>query len=366
MRNRQSMARYAALPTILVLGVALGYAISIATGLAPSYIPLVSAFVGLLVAFMSPLWQALTLNAPKLNVEINAIKRKVCETALVQIKDDTDLQYLIPPDEDSDEESWISRSARTSSKSGVTLPQLEELLAKVKQDFRELPARIEELRRTRDKLSDKIATSPTSAIPKYEFDRMNVLRPFVEYEGEPGPVHFYALQKKYEELIKVKERRRKALEAHLSNAEGRVEVIKNNLINSQSYFQVSASLFNSGRSSAAIKAPALLRISIGEGNYVDLRLSLKDYESKSDIPANGTRTVIFESSEISALPEEDRKLINSHWGQPVTAKLYLEDIREKIHSSNTIAFAEGVYQKMIYDRLAVAAGAEPKRTVRRR
>ena len=45
-----------------------------------------------------------------------------------------------------------------------------------------------------------------------------------------------------------------------------------------------------------------------------LKLSLKDFENKSEISANGTRIAVFESLEISSLPEEDRTLINTYWG----------------------------------------------------
>ena len=82
---------------------------------------------------------------------------------------------------------------------------------------------------------------------------------------------------------------------------------------------------------------------------------MKDFENKSEISANGTRIVVFESPEISGFPEEDRRLINTYWGQSVSARLYLEDIHARAYGSNRIAFAEGLYQKIIYDRLAQVA-----------
>src|SRR5260370_271191 len=145
------------------------------------------------------------------------------------------------------------------------------------------------------------------------------------------------------------------LQAGLPAAERRVELLRTELIGNRSFFTVSASLINSGRSNTAVKVPALLRVSIGEGNYIDLKLTLKDFENKSEISANGTRIVVFESSEVSSLPEEDRKLINTYWGQSVSSRLLLEDIHSHAYASNTIAFAEGLYQKIIYDRLAHAA-----------
>jgi hypothetical protein len=94
----------------------------------------------------------------------------------------------------------------------------------------------------------------------------------------------------------------------------------------------------------------------GLGYMISLRSGVNpSYVPLVEISANGTRIVIFESSEVSSLPEEDRKLINTYWGQSVSSRLYLEDIHSKIYLSNTIAFAEGLYQKIIYDRLARAA-----------
>jgi len=59
----------------------------------------------------------------------------------------------------------------------------------------------------------------------------------------------------------------------------------------------------------------------------------------SEIGSQSTRIATFVSSEISALLENDRKLINTYWGQNVS----------------TILYAERLYQKLIYDRLSTIA-----------
>lgn len=132
-------------------------------------------------------------------------------------------------------------------------------------------------------------------------------------------------------------------------------MIRKELIDYRSFFTVSVSLINSGRTNTAIKVLGLLRVSIREGNYVDIKSILRDFKNKSKISVNGTLIVTFDSPEISSLHEEDRKLINTYWGQSVSSRLFIEDINSRIYKSNTIAFAEGLYQKIIYDRLAQEA-----------
>jgi hypothetical protein len=184
------------------------------------------------------------------------------------------------------------------------------------------------------------------------------LGPEIEYNAaEPGKT-LEEFRNVYQKRLEEFEKRYADLQANLPAAVRKMELIRKELIDTRSFFTVSASLINSGRFNTAIKVPALLRVSIGEGNYIDLKLNLKDFENKSEISASGTRIVVFESPEVSSFPEEDRKLINTYWGQSVSSRLLLEDIHSQIYTSNAIAFAEGLYQKIIYDRLARAASTE--------
>ena len=130
------------------------------------------------------------------------------------------------------------------------------------------------------------------------------------------------------------------------------------LLAKRSFFTISAVMNNAGNATTSIKQPALLRIYIGIGNYVDLKLLLQDYQKFAEIRAHGTQIVKFRSEEISTLPVSDQKLINTYWGQSVHAILFIEDISRSTHSSNRIAFSEGLYQKIIYDRLAAEASTK--------
>lgn len=362
MKTENQIRQYLIILTAFVLGTGLGYLISYLSGLRPSLIPLASSILGLLVAFSVPMWQALFVNAPSLSVEISAIKRTISDSALIILEDYPELSSLSPTM--GREELYIPsyffteearRTLRNPGKGSLSLSGIEQLLSSTKQLMRDLPAQIEERKRDLEKVK---ALNP-AAFTKYECDRLNEpLAPEIDFDPEAKERTLESLRDAYQKRSDDIEKRYADLQTNIPAAERKIEQLRNELINNKSIFTVSASLINSGRSNTAIKVPALLRVSIGEGNYIDLKLTLKDFENKSEITANGTRIVVFESPEVSSLPEEDRKLINTYWGQSVNARLLLEDIHSKIYISNRIAFAEGLYQKIIYDRLARVASLE--------
>ena len=124
------------------------------------------------------------------------------------------------------------------------------------------------------------------------------------------------------------------------------------ILRTRSYFKITSSLSNSGKNGVSVRQQGLLRVYIGTGNYVDLKLNLKDYIKNAHVAANGSRIVTYLSNEISSLPKGDQQLINTYWQQSVQAILFIEDIRGNHHASNGLPFSEGLSQKAIYDRLA--------------
>ena len=359
--------RYLLIPVAFAIGTAAGYLIAYITGTHASLVPLASAVLGLIIAFSVPLWQALFVNAPKLSVEISSIIRTISPIAVLSTEDDPELRALrsgsgssIEPDQ-----IWtyrtlaVGRPWRSPGRSSSTLSDIDERLAGRRQRLRELPAQIEEQKRAADRLS----SLTTETFSKYDADQFNrPITPEIEFDASKVNQVLENFRRVYRERLEDSEKLYAELQATIPTAERRVDVLRKELIDRRSFFTVSASLINSGRSNTAIKVPALLRVSIGEGNYIDIKLTLKDFENKSEISANGTRIIAFESSEVSSLPEEDRKLINTYWGQSVRSRLLIEDIHSQIYSSNPIAFAEGLYQKIIYDRLARAASLSESRS----
>jgi hypothetical protein len=355
----------------LIVGACVGYLIAYMSGLAPSYIPLISAGIGLFVAFAIPIWQALFFNVPKLAIEISAITRSVSEFAAISIDDYPELEVLQADREtpsypllfphfivdDADGPTTAVREREPSS--GFKIRDVERLVARAKQQLKDLPEQINERRKEVDRLKSLTPNTFT----KYDCEQLNrPLSPEVEFDADDKEGNLSSLRAQYQKRLEQAEKRYADLQGGLPTAERKLELLRSELVDNRSLFTVSASLINSGRTNTAIKVPALLRVSIGEGNYIDIKLTLKDFENKSEISANGTRIVVFVSPEISGFPEEDRKLIKTYWGQSVSARLYLEDIHETPYGSNRIAFAEGLYQKIIYDRLSQFATADnPKK-----
>jgi serine/threonine protein kinase len=359
--DKNRIRQYLIVLFAFVAGTAVGYLISYISNLQPSLIPLASSVLGLFVAFSVPLWQARFVNAPSLSVEISAIKRTVSDEALISLDDYPELSLLLPFRSREDLYGRIIyrdlplRYLGASGSWSVSLSELDQLMASAKQLMRDLPSQIEE----RKKDLEKVKELSPATFTKYESDRLNEpLHPEIDYDPDDREKSLEEFRHVYQKRLEDLEKRNADYQTNIPPAERRTEQLRNELINNRSIFTVSASLINSGRSNTAIKVPGLLRVSIGEGNYIDLKLTLKDFENKSEISANGTRIVVFESPEVSSLPEEDRKLINTYWGQSVNARLLLEDIHSKIYTSNRIAFAEGLYQKIIYDRLARQASIE--------
>ena len=75
--NQGRIRQYLIVLSAFVVGTGIGYLISYLSGIQPALMPLVSAVLGLFVAFSVPFYQALFVNAPRLSVEISAINRTV-------------------------------------------------------------------------------------------------------------------------------------------------------------------------------------------------------------------------------------------------------------------------------------------------
>jgi hypothetical protein len=327
----------------------MGYLIALLSGTNPSLIPLLSAVIGLVVAFTIPAWQALALNAPKLEVEISAIQRSVSDLATLPVNDYPELAVLRTPTDRIFRYQYLDEDNPRENPFALNITQLDRLLARAKVQLKDMPLQIEE-RRKELQLVENL--TPT-AFTKMDCDRLNrPLDPEIDFDPADKEGTIKALIESYTKRQEIIEKRHAELHANLPAAERKVEQLRAEQIDNRSYFTLSASLINSGRTNTAIKVPALLRVSIGVGNYIDIKLSLKDFENKSEISANGTSIVLFESPEISSFPEDDRRLIKTYWGQSVSACLYIEDIHARAYGSNRIAFAEGLYQKIVYDRLA--------------
>ncbi len=339
----------------LVLGLVLGMASYALLAKLTDYSNLIAAFAGAVVALCVPIWQTYIVQKSKLALEVNGISRKVSEKAKISLDEHSELSFLRKMKEAGARGPFFLVNGvpkRGNSDRSVTLDDLEELLVRARQELKDAPEKIAD----RKAELEKINSFTKETFSKHECNKLNrPLSPEIEYNV--GNVEFTLdeFKKHFEENFNEAKEKYDELQSSIPSIERKVQQIKTDLIENRSYFEISATLINSGRLNTSIKKPALFRVYIGKENYIDLKLTLNDFEVKSEISPNSTVVGTFSSTDISQLPEEDRKLINTYWGQSVQCKLFVEDVHGDASGSNSIAFSEGLYQKIIFDRLAVVA-----------
>ena len=341
----------------VIIGIIVGVLIVLLTNATQGITPLITPIVSLIVGFSIPIITTYIFQRPKLSVEIGSIQRKISDTSRIYLDDYSEFSLL-------KDESFSYRMRRlprafsdNNAINGLSVNELEELIVSIKKELKDLP----EIVNKRKISYEKVCEMNISEFKIYDADKLNEpISPEVEFERRDFESEKEQIYKQFCEKYKRQyediEKRFNLLNSNMPAIERKFEQIRADVLAQRSFFSISTTLMNSGRLNTSVRKPALLRVYIGQGNYVDLKLAMKDFELKSDINLQSTKVVEFESSEISALPEDDRKLINTYWGQSVSTVLFIEDIYSSIHSSNTISFAEGLYQKLLYDELAIAAG----------
>ncbi|MCE9687449.1 hypothetical protein LZP73_14770 [Shewanella sp. AS16] len=338
------------------------------------WIGIAGIIVGLLLAFLVPYWQTYWVETPQLSIEINSISREISSEAGITSQDYPELGVLDTRSFGSSsgtffrllgEDGSFARRIESGRKDLVSPETLRERLEYTKEELKSLPDRIDS---AKTKLEEVKQITPTS-LTLQKIARLNA--PLLDEVGEDefdasvfkqkrenvdqNIIYFKNIidtfVKRYESRLSSTEERYSELQTNLPIAERKIELLIAELKRNKSFFRVSAILANSGKSSISIKKPALLRVYIGTGNYVDLKMELEKYQESAEVSAHGTRIASFKSKEISTIPDDDQNLINTYWGQSVHAILFIEDILSYINTSNPIAFSEGLYQKIIYDRL---------------
>jgi hypothetical protein len=338
----------------LVVGLILGMLSCALISKVYDYTSLIAAVVGALVALIIPIWQIYFVQKSSLALEVNGISRKVSDKAKVSLDEYSELAYLRKMKE-SDHPRFIfmgQEPKRSSQDRTVSLNELEELLQRAKQDLKDFPEKLSDRKADMEKVNAFTAENFT----KHECNKFNrPISPEIDFNANDVATTLKELQQSYEERYAATKEKYDELQSTIPEIERKVAQIRSELIENRSYFDISATLINSGRLNTSIKKPALFRVYIGRENYIDLKLTLSDFEVKSEISPNSTVVGSFSSTDISQLPEEDRKLINTYWGQSVQCRLFVEDVHGEPTGSNSIAFSEGLYQKIIFDRLAVVA-----------
>lgn len=334
---------------------------------------LIGLLFGTVLGVGVPIWQNYWVDASKLSVEIYAIERQVPENARIPA-DDESLTVLsrIPPHSSLEERlsQGALRTDRALSRGGYTPKEAAELLSRAKSELKGLPEKVQERTRqlrevesvSSDKLSLSEVTRLNTLVQSYEASP-TFSAPTAEGKAEREKAAEY-FRTEYAKRLEELQKRYTELQMQLPTAERRIEELKKDLEDKKSFFQITAILNNAGRKSISARQLALLRVYIGKGNYVDLKLNLKDYQTTAEVAANGTRIAVFSSDLLEAFTDADRVLIGTYWGQSVHGVLFVEDVEGIIHSSNHISFAKGLYIKEVFDRLTAEASRPRHQQVR--
>jgi hypothetical protein len=123
---------------------------------------------------------------------------------------------------------------------------------------------------------------------------------------------------------------------------------------------VTAAITNSGDGSTTLKPQALLRADLGQGNYLDIDLKISNYD-KSEVKARSASIVRFESAPISQLAPQDQERFLNFFKNTSPTNLFVVDVKNKYYRSNTIPFAQGIYEQRIFDGLKAYATSQLNR-----
>lgn len=142
----------------------------------------------------------------------------------------------------------------------------------------------------------------------------------------------------------------RAQENLVTDAETEVKSFQEQTEKSDAKIRVTAAISNTGDGSTTLKPQALLRTDLGQGNYLDINLRISRYESGvGDIKPRGTSVLIFESDAINRMAPADRDRFLSFFKNTSPTNLYVVDVKNLYYRSNTIPFAQGIYEQKIYD-----------------
>jgi len=144
-------------------------------------------------------------------------------------------------------------------------------------------------------------------------------------------------------------------------AQEEIEAFRSKSEKTDAKIVVTAAITNSGDGSTTLKPQALLRADLGQGNYLDINLKISNYD-RSEVKPRGASIVRFESAPISQLAPQDQERFLNFFKNTSPTNLFVVDVRNNYHRSNTIPFAQGIYEQRIFDGLKTFATSQlPKK-----
>jgi hypothetical protein len=200
------------------------------------------------------------------------------------------------------------------------------------------------------KLREHLATLPEKAGP--ESDDTPVPLRFLDDDD----IESMTSPKQLKRIVKHVEDRVKSLDRLVNSAETEFASYKTHAEKTDAKIILIAAISNSGDGSTTLKPQALLRADLGQGNYLDINLRIANYEAGvGEIKPRGTNILKFESPPISSMAPQDKDRFLNFFKNTSPTNLYVVDVKGKYYVSNTIPFAQGIYEQKIFDGLKTHA-----------
>ncbi|MEO0986859.1 MAG: hypothetical protein AAFY20_15085 [Cyanobacteria bacterium J06639_14] len=378
-----------------LIGVLVGYSIALILARAGGYLPYISLAISSVIAVGIAIWREYFIAKPNLSVEINYIERKLSLSNGIDIYDYSDFRTLaedfpeLLPSQSSRSRNSLRLSIlpyypnvpagpENNSSTFSDIDEFRNFFSRIKQEVEDFPPEVKRLENILNDLKEIDSDNFSEKDYKKISGQASGGHPFTRLTPIPPPINpsgnidlFSTSEGRKKQYEKLKERLEDILERgnlrlnrlsipnyRLYEMEEKIKRIEDELIENNSKFFISASIINSGRLNTAIKTPATLAVYITKGIREPIELVMKEPEEKSDLAANSTNVIDFESEkEVSQLEVNSRNLINKYWDKDakVNAVLFVEDIRGKIYYSNAVPFVAGAYQRKVYERLEKAS-----------
>jgi len=307
-------------------------------------------FTGVIITIIAFATNFVDLKQPELTVEITAVNTSSSEpidllrfrelSAVQDVMegparfigrnqsfspDDIDRQLLISTNRLSGEVGEIDRYER----------QLDALISNAPKDQ---DSQLNDLERALAGPFEAIETSPNNAGKTNESDQ----------------ARRDALIAKIRTKIADQRKSNAAQTAKLEEAQKQWTTYKESVLPNKARLLVTCAVGNRGAGATSLKPQALLRANLGEGNYLDLPMRLRDYESSADLAALQSRSykvMRFQSEEVESMTEADRLRFKTFLGNVSPATIFVADVRGRTYPSNAVPFSPGVYEQKVYDSL---------------
>jgi hypothetical protein len=233
-----------------------------------------------------------------------------------------------------------------------SVEEMQKTLLVERQRLDEQKQRLSEYRGVLEKMTAPATPKAKAANPTPDF-----LRSFLADDDEDVDISKlpYDVAKKRTDDLETRVQQRESL---LKDAEAQVKAFSEGAARNNAPIIVTAAVSNAGDGATTLKPQALLRADLGQGNYLDISVKIdpRQYsDGKGEIKPRGTSILKFESEPLSSMTPSDRGRFESFFRNTSPTNLFVVDVKGGYHKSNTIPFAQGIYEQKIYDGLKAFA-----------